>query len=142
MEDEIEAQRQKKVAELKLSGKGTPVTPETFAAWQQKKREKKMAEAKKKVEAEFKKKKGGKGLAVLTGRDLYSFKQDLFDKVEEEDKDGNAISIPASIAATSDTGSSSKVRADNSVDQIAHAVESDLFLEGDDDDFDDIVDDE
>ena len=88
------------------------------------------------------KKKGGKGLAVLTGRDLYSFKQDLFDKVEEEDKDGNAISIPASIAATSDTGSSSKVRADNSVDQIAHAVESELFLEGDDDDFDDIVDDE
>lgn len=83
LEDEIENQRQKLVAELKASGKpGTPVTPETFAAWQEAKRKKKAEAAKKLVEAELKKKKG-KGLAVLSGRDLYEYKRDLF--VDDED---------------------------------------------------------
>merc|ERR1712003_306841 len=57
LEDEIESQRQKKVAELKKSGKGTPVTPETFKAWQEKKRKRKAEKAKELVEAELKKKK-------------------------------------------------------------------------------------
>lgn len=78
MEDEIESQRQKKVEELKKSGKGTPVTPETFKAWQEKKRRRKAEEAKSLVEAEFKKKKGGKGLAVLSGRALFDYKKELF----------------------------------------------------------------
>lgn len=78
LEDEIEAQRQKKVEELKKSGKGTPVTPETFKAWQEKKRRRKAEEAKSMVEAELKKKKGGKGLAVLSGRALFSYKKELF----------------------------------------------------------------
>lgn len=39
IEDKIEAERQKKVEELKKNGKkGTPVTPESFAIWQEKKR--------------------------------------------------------------------------------------------------------
>ena len=78
LEDEIESQRQKKVAELKLSGKGTPVNPETFAAWQDRKRKRKLEANKKLLEAEMKKKKGGKGLGVLSGRALYEFKQELF----------------------------------------------------------------
>jgi hypothetical protein len=78
LEDEVEAQRQIKVAELKASGKGTPVTPETFAAWKESKRKRKAEEEKKLVEAELKKKKGGKGLSVLSGRALYEYKRDLF----------------------------------------------------------------
>jgi len=78
LEDEIEAQRQKKVLELKTSGKGTPVTPETFKTWQEKKRKRKADKSKELVEAELKKKKGGKGLAVLSGRALYEYKRELF----------------------------------------------------------------
>jgi hypothetical protein len=78
LEDEVEAQRQRKVAELKAAGKGTPVTPETFQAWQEAKRKRKAEEAKKLVEAELKKKKGGKGLSVLSGRALYEYNRDLF----------------------------------------------------------------
>ena len=46
LEDKIEAERQKKVADLKKNGKkGTPVTPESFAAWQEKKRKRKAEES-------------------------------------------------------------------------------------------------
>ena len=39
LEDKIEAERQKKVADLKKNGEtGTPITPETFAVWQEKNR--------------------------------------------------------------------------------------------------------
>uniref|UniRef100_A0A6T6H7B8 ZC3H15/TMA46 family C-terminal domain-containing protein n=1 Tax=Craspedostauros australis TaxID=1486917 RepID=A0A6T6H7B8_9STRA len=117
LEDEIESERQKKVAELKKSGQGTKVTPESFAAWKEKKRKRRAEEARKKVEAEFKKKKGGKGLAILSGRDLFEYKRELFDKDLE---DGAA---------------------DKQVDDVAAKVQSDLFLEGDDDDLDDLDDD-
>jgi hypothetical protein len=70
LEDEIEAERQKKVKELKISGKGTKVTPESFAIWQEGKRKVKAAIARKMVERELRKKKGGKGLGVLSGRAL------------------------------------------------------------------------
>jgi hypothetical protein len=78
LEDEIESQRQIKVAELKLSGKGTPVTEATFKVWQDKKRKRKMEANKKLLDAEMKKKKGGKGLGILSGRALYEFKKELF----------------------------------------------------------------
>lgn len=115
------------MAELKKSGKGTPVTPETFAAWQEKKRKKRAAEAKKLVEAEMRKKKGGKGLAVLSGRDLFTYKQDLFnveDKSEDQIEEATKEEAEATVA----------------VDEVAAKVQSDLFLEGDDDDLDDLDD--
>merc|ERR1712014_472638 len=87
LEDQIEAERQKKVEELKKSGKGTPVTPESFAIWQDKKRKRRANLAKKMVEQELKKKKGGKGLAVLSGRALYEYKQDLFNISEGDPSD-------------------------------------------------------
>lgn len=126
LEDEIEAQRQAKVEELRKSGKkGTPVTEKSFKEWQERKRKKRAAEAKKLVETELKKKKGGKGLAVLSGRDLFEYKRDLFkddeealDQIEEEEMNGAA-----------------------DVENVAQKVQSDLFLEGDDDDLDDIEDD-
>ena len=115
LEDEVEAQRQKKLRELKESGvKGTPVTEETFKAWQEKKRKRKAAETKKLVEKEMKKKKGGKGLSILSGRELYTYKKDLFQDQEGDDGNNNVVDVNAEAA-------------------IAMKVEKDLFLEGDDD---------
>jgi hypothetical protein len=115
------------VEELKLSGKGTKVTPETFAAWQERKRKVRADAAKKLVEAELRKKKGGKGLGVLSGRALYEYKKELFtvDDIEDEGRNGDEDNNEA----------------DNTVEQLAALVESDLFLEGDDDDLDDLEED-
>jgi hypothetical protein len=122
LEDEIESQRQVKVAELKASGKGTPITPESFAVWQDKKRKRRQDEAKKIVEAELRKKKGGKGLGVLSGKDLYEYKKDLF-------KDHNEFEEDPDMQVT-----------DEKVGEVAAKVESKLFLAGDDEDLDDLDD--
>jgi hypothetical protein len=63
LEDEVELQRQKKLTELKEQGiKGTPITEESFKAWQARKRKKKEDAAKQLVEKELKKRKGGKSI--------------------------------------------------------------------------------
>jgi hypothetical protein len=158
LEDEIEMQRQKKVAELKKAGKGTPVTPETFAAWQTRKRQQRTEAARKKVEAEFKKKKGGKGLAVLSGRDLYEYKKELFADRDDNDADGDSDnddggnnndgsnnnhnnSNKATTEQDETAAAPSGVSDTTDVHQVAAKVQSDLFLEGDDDDLDDLEDD-
>ncbi|KAG7346654.1 DRG family regulatory protein, Tma46 [Nitzschia inconspicua] len=136
LEDQIEAERQQKVEELKKSGKGTPVTPETFAAWQEGKRKRRAAEAKKLVESELKKKKGGKGLAVLTGRALYEYKQELFNVAEDD-------TTPAGGATEMEDGNQNgngNEIISNDVEKVAEKVQTDLFLEGDDD-LDDLDDD-
>mmetsp|Transcript_9250 Transcript_9250/g.27566 ORF Transcript_9250/g.27566 Transcript_9250/m.27566 type:complete len:282 (-) Transcript_9250:1430-2275(-) len=126
LEDKIESERQKKVEELKKNGtKGTPVTPESFAIWQEKKRKKRAEEAKKMVEQEMRKKKGGKGLAVLSGRALYEYKQDLFNIESENGTNENTNQINGK---------------ENAVDQVATQVQSDLFLDDDDDSLDDLDD--
>jgi hypothetical protein len=131
LEDKIEAERQLKVEELKKSGEGTKVTPETFAAWQENKRKKRAEEAKKLVEAELRKKKGGKGLAVLSGRALYEYKQDLFN-VDDNTKDGDE-NVVRNVQANS-------IEKDDDVEKVASNVQTNLFLEGDDnlDDLDDM----
>lgn len=124
LEDEIEAQRQVKVAELKASGnKGTPINPETFAVWQDKKRKRRQDEARKMVEAELRKKKGGKGLGVLSGKALYEYKKDLFK--DHNEVAGENLEMPVS---------------DEKVEEVAAKVESKLFLAGDDEDLDDLDD--
>jgi hypothetical protein len=120
--------RQQKVEELKKSGSGTKITAETLAAWQEKKRLKRQAEAKKLVEAELRKKKGGKGLGVLSGRALYEYKKELFkDRDDEEgveyERERDADEEPVSSTNGTDT-----------------EVQKDLFLAGDDDDLDDLED--
>jgi len=124
-------QRQLKVEELKKASKngqhGTPVTEETFRIWQEKKRKQRQEQAKKLVEQEFKKKKGGKGLSVLSGRDLYEYKKDVFDKVED-DNDESYDSAKANAP-------------ENQVNEVAAQVKSDLFLQGSDEDLDDLDDD-
>lgn len=141
IEDEIEEKRQKLIESL--GGKGTPVTPETFAAWQERKRLRRLEEAKKKVQAEMRKKKGGKGLSVLSGRDLYEYKKDLFSKVDEDenmadpedDPDENDVNGGGPISKQSSTVSN------GDVEKFADKVQSELFLQGDDEDLDDIEDD-
>jgi hypothetical protein len=138
LEDEIEAQRQKKVDELKKSGKGTPVTPETFQVWQDKKRKAKSDAAKKLVEAEFKKKKGGKGLAILSGRALYEYKKELF--VDRDDDDLDEVPVGTSRQASTVGDNESSDNGDQEVLHVATQVQSDLFLEGEDDELDDLED--
>eukprot|EP00518_Triparma_eleuthera_P004354 CAMPEP_0182465184 /NCGR_PEP_ID=MMETSP1319-20130603/9044_1 /TAXON_ID=172717 /ORGANISM="Bolidomonas pacifica, Strain RCC208" /LENGTH=254 /DNA_ID=CAMNT_0024664877 /DNA_START=195 /DNA_END=955 /DNA_ORIENTATION=- len=90
LEDEIESKRQKMFSDLKKSGsKGTPVTEESLRQWQERKRKRKADAARKLVEAEMKKKKGGKGLSVLSGRDLYEYNKGLFvdDEAATDDKE-------------------------------------------------------
>jgi hypothetical protein len=143
IEDEIEAKRQKMVAELKKSGNGTPITPETFAVWQDIKIKKRQAAAKKLVEAEFRKKKGGKGLAILSGRALYEYKRELFRDRDDDEADGidgsPAVAAPATATATA-TANGSTDKEVNVVEEVAAQVQSDLFLDGDDDDLDDMED--
>eukprot|EP00977_Amphora_coffeiformis_P019400 scaffold7213_cov166-Amphora_coffeaeformis.AAC.16 len=144
IEDEIEMERQKKVAELKKAGKGTPVTPESFATWQEKKKQLRKEQARKKVEMELKKKKGGKGLAVLSGRDLYEYKADLFRDRDDDDHDSGSDDEgkPAVVAAPPKAnGREENKENGNDVEEVAAQVQSDLFLEGDDDELDDLEDD-
>lgn len=132
LEDQIEAERQTKVAELLKSGKGTPVTPESFAAWMESKRLKRELEAKKAVEMELRKKKGGKGLSVLSGRDLFHFKKDLFevDGLTVADENWQMEVVDESKEEQADVA-----------EEVASKVQSQLFLEGGDDDLDDLDDD-
>jgi LAS superfamily LD-carboxypeptidase LdcB len=125
LEDKIEAERQLKVAELKKSGEGTKVNPETFAIWQENKRKIRAEAAKKLVEAELRKKKGGKGLAVLSGRALYDYKKDLFN-IEDNAKEGDMEST------MSETANGNQIN-DDAVEIVASNVQTNLFLEGDDD---------
>jgi len=60
-----------------LTGPGTPITEETFKAWKEKKEKERLA----KVEADraaLAKKTGGKGLAAMSGRDLFTYDASLF----------------------------------------------------------------
>jgi hypothetical protein len=142
LEDSVEAQRQQKLRELKASGqKGTPVTQATFKEWQERKRKRKEAEIKKMVEAEMKKKKGGKGLSVLSGRELYNYKKELF-KDQEGDSD---LVMDVAKGGAEEEKSSKDGGIDGAaiagVDAVVERVEKDLFLDGDDVDLDDLDDD-
>lgn len=135
LEDKVEAQRQEKLKELKASGKkGTPVTEASFKEWQARKRKRKESQAKKLVEAEMKKKKGGKGLSVLSGRELYNYKKDLF---QDQEGDGGAV------MDTNRKDEEKSSKDDGNIDIVAQKVQEDLFLVGDEnlDDLDDLDDD-
>ena len=141
LEDEIEMKRSQLLEDLKKQGKkGTPVTPETFAAWQEHKRKKRAEEAKKKVEAEFRKKKGGKGLSVLSGRDLFEYKRDLFADRDDNEIEEGPTGMSRQSSAVSDVVAQQTAPTD-AVATVAEKVQSNLFLEGDDDDLDDLDDD-
>jgi hypothetical protein len=140
------------------------VTEASFKEWNERKLKTRAEAAKKLVEAEMRKKKGGKGLAVLSGRALYEYKKSLFDignneedvdvdmtaidedeeeevvtaqtqEAEEEASDGDCK--PAATETTTET----QQQTNGEVVNVAAKVESALFLEGDDEDLDDLDDD-
>ena len=128
IEDEVELQRQKKLEELRSSNlQGTPVTAESFAAWKERKKILKLEAAKKLVEAEFRKKKGGKGLSVLSGRDLYEFKRDLF----KDDENAEAVIERESLE--------NELNQSDPLQTVAEQVQTSLFLDGDDSDLDELL---
>jgi hypothetical protein len=141
LEDEVELKRQEMFAVLKKEGKkGTPVTEASLNEWLAKKRKKRADDARKKVEAEFKKKKGGKGLSVLTGRDLYEYNKELF--VDDENA-ADATDTAGGGRTPSDAGSLNGEENENSkngdtIEKVVERIETDLFLNEDDDDLDDL----
>lgn len=160
LEQVIELQRAKMRAEGTC---GTPVTEESLAAWKARRAEKRRLEATAKVEAELRKKKGGKGLSVLSGKELFAYNQSLFvddddadaeeyertSDAEDEDEGGGADGAgdreKASRAAAEDSDTDSEddapVKAQNKEgEQVAVALQESLYLEGSDDDLDDLDD--
>ena len=75
IEDIIEEQRSKLLSDGKM---GTPVTAETFAKWRASKLLQRQQEAEARMKAEQSKKKGGKGLSVLSGKELFNYNSSLF----------------------------------------------------------------
>lgn len=135
VEDEIEHERQVMFQTLKAQGKKpTPMTESTFNAWLEAKRKKRAIAAKKLVEAEMKKKKGGKGLSVLSGRDLYLYNQSLF-LIGDEDEE-----MEPKAKAVDDNNKN-----EHDVEIVAQQVQKNLFLDEnddlDDDDLDNLDDD-
>lgn len=128
--------------ELKKSGKkGTPVTEETLKVWLEKKRQRRAEESKKLVEAELRKRKGGKGLSVLSGRDLYEFNKELFvdDENAADEKETQKSEEPQNndIAFCDQTFTNGT----DTLELVTEKIDSNLFLEDDGNDLDDIEDD-
>jgi len=147
--------------DLKKSGeKGTPLTDQILQAWLDKKRKRRAAKAEKPVEAELKRRRATRvGLAVLSGQDLYEYNRDMFRDNDEDD----AAAVEAGADGGSGGGSSGgfvddgnrpkggdaeekkgpdENGGDDAVRKVADQVNSELFLEGDDDNLDDIDEDD
>ena len=68
----------------------------------------------------------------MSGRDLFDFKSDLFNIADDYDGDENE---------KGDADEKKAADQNDGVEEVAQKVESNLFLEGDDDDLDDLDDD-
>jgi hypothetical protein len=142
VEDRIENLRQSKLKELKESGKkGTPVTAETLKVWMENKRKRKFEENSKLVQIEMRKKKGGKGLSVLSGRALYEYNKELFiDDKDANDVDTKAIGGLNEGEEEEEGNSSSIFHFADDADVAGQRLEEHLFLGDDTEDLDDLVD--
>jgi hypothetical protein len=131
----LEQRIEKKRQELRDKGvKGTPVTPETFKAWKERKAKRLLAEKMALQKAETLKK---KGKSVLTGRDLYLVQKDVF--VDDADAAGDytrQVEKEEGDELYDENGALIEERAPVSVD----GVKVDAALYGDDDDLDDLDD--
>lgn len=72
---------------------------------------------------------------MLSGRDLFEYKRDLFQ--DDEDAD-DADELRRGV--TDEDGPSDLINEE--IKEVAEKVQSDLFLDGDDDELDDLEDDE
>ena len=131
----LEQRIEKKRQELRDRGvKGTPVTPETFKAWKERKAKKLLAEKMALQKAETLKK---KGKSVLTGRDLYLVQKDVF--VDDADAAGDytrQVITEEGDELYDENGALIEDERPVSVD----GVQVDAALYGDDDDLDDLDD--
>ena len=105
IEEQIEEQRQ-----ALDKGALTPVTEKSFAEWKERKKQRLKAEAEKKV-VDAKKKTGGKGLQVLSGKALFAYDATLFKDDEnamddkgyeeepEEEEEGTGAAKPDDLFA-------------------------------------------
>jgi len=138
---------------------GTPVTPETFKAWKEKREAERLA----KVEADRQEnaKKGTKGLVGMSGRDLFTYDASLFkdeegavsadeyDEREEDpeydDDDGKTHGVAQDLQDDGDDGEDEEAEPDSGARgsedvKEAGAINEKLFLEEEDlpDDLDDL----
>lgn len=88
------------------------------------------------MEAEFRKKKG-KGLSVLSGRDLYEFKREVFKDMDDDAEDGASVGDDNDV----DAANGSSHTANNEDDSLSAKIQKNLFLDGGDVDLDDLDDD-
>jgi len=131
-----------------LPGGGTPVTETTFKAWKMKKENERL-EGVEEARAELAKKTGGKGLAAMSGRDLFTYDASLF-----VDEDGAASENDYEERAECLDSESEKDDEDDDEDDDDEAdaeakeeapakdvaINKDLFLQGAEDDLDDLDD--
>ncbi len=68
---------------------------------------------------------------MLSGRDLFEYKKDLFNVDHLTGEEGSENGMDDIIEEEEET-------ADAAVEEVAAKVQSDLFLDGDDDDLDDL----
>ena len=135
----LEQRIEKKRQELRDRGvKGTPVTPETFKAWKERKAKKLLAEKMALQKAETLKK---KGKSVLTGRDLYLVQKDVF--VDDADAAGDYTRavVEDEDAGMYDENGALIEDAERPASAVSvDGVKVDAALYGDDDDLDDLDD--
>merc|ERR1712007_315429 len=129
---------------------GTPVTPETFKAWKERREADRLAAVEEERQQDVLKK-GDKGLETLSGKDLFTYDASLFvdddgaasaDEYDERDENaGNDNDDDLSV----DTGASSSCApapSTRSEDKKTMSINRDLFLDTGDlpDDLDDLDD--
>ena len=135
----LEQRIEKKRQELRDKGvKGTPVTPETFRVWKEKKAKRLLAEKMALQKAETLKK---KGKSVLTGRDLYLVQKDVFVDDVEATEDYTRQVVQDEDADLYDENGALIEDAERPASAVSvDGVKVDAALYGDDDDLDDLDD--
>ena len=132
----LEQRIEKKRQELRDKGvKGTPVTPETFRVWKEKKAKRLLAEKMALQKAETLKK---KGKSVLTGRDLYLVQKDVF--VDDADAAGDYTRQVEKEEGDELYDENGALIEDVDRPVSVDGVKVDAALYGDDDDLDDLDD--
>eukprot|EP00605_Chrysophyceae_sp_TOSAG23-4_P000273 GSChrysophyteH1.ASY1.ANO1.315.1 assembled CDS len=137
IEDLIDEQR----AKLQSEGKpGTPVNETTFSAWRKKKLEERQKAAEERVRIEQTKKKGGKGLSVLSGRELFKYDASLFkddDAAINKDQEmelSNALKLSQEAEEVLEKEASEKAQKEQERLMEDEAEDLTIFEDDDDDD--------
>ena len=77
-------------------------------------------------------------MSVLSGRALFEYKKDLFKDADEGE--GDVVVGVDSAGVGADVAAKGEGLKDKVINDVAEQVQSDLFLDGEDDDLDDLDD--